>query len=135
MAVQLREYVKRSNDALFSMNTCWRCLFGYVLNPNFTGNSIAFCDWATKFIKDAAAEEGRSELTEKRQKAIMPEIRVLACRTRARAPNLSQRKMPVGVDSHAGGGDAISRAARNNITSEHGSKQNQGFRLASYAWW
>ena len=58
------DFVKMSHDAPFSMHACWCCLFGYVLNPKFSGNSIAFCDWATQFIKEAGAEEGISELRE-----------------------------------------------------------------------
>ena len=42
----------------FSMHSCWTCLFGYTTNANYTGNSVAFCDWVKQlFITEAANEE------------------------------------------------------------------------------
>ena len=40
------------------MHSCWTCLFGYTTNANYTGNSVAFCDWVKQlFITEAANEE------------------------------------------------------------------------------
>jgi hypothetical protein len=44
------------------MHARWCCLFGYLLNPKISGNTIALCEWVTQFIKEAGGEEGVSEL-------------------------------------------------------------------------
>ena len=49
-------YVRMSAHVPFTMHACWSCLFGYVVNPKYTGNSEEFCNWACKFIHEAAAE-------------------------------------------------------------------------------
>jgi len=40
-----------------SMQFRWAYLFRFATNPRHTGNSVPFCDWVKKFIREAASEE------------------------------------------------------------------------------